>query len=139
MTVKRKVECSNPVCGNTIYEPTYKFADDDSGKMTPIWTCMNCHAETPRLTRHRPTNKSRAIDLWKTIREEWKETNEKIERLVAEQTLPSGALLAYSSTWNWHLDRLLNDKLNSWEIKYHASNARKDLEKSKEKINETLA
>jgi hypothetical protein len=116
-------------CGNTLYEATYSYA---SGKPLPVWKCTNCNVETARHTRHRPTNRARAMDAWKQLKAEWKDTDAALAAIV-EAGSPSGCLLAHGSTWNWQLDKLLDskNKLSLRDIRYHTTQGRADLERAK--------
>lgn len=102
-----------------------------------MWHCINCGSNYNCQTRHRLTNRSRALAFWTAIRNDWKETDVQLDLLV-KAGQPSGCQLVHSSVFNWHLEKLiLNDngmgkKLTTWDIKYHASEARKDLERAKE-------
>lgn len=140
-TTIRTVECpgydreygGHVNCGNTIYERTYAYTGEES---KPVWKCTNCRAETPRVGRNRRTNKGKAMDAYRAIKAEWKSTDEALDALVKAGS-PSGCLLAYSSTFNHHMGRLLvMDTPGNFDVKYHPAEARKDLEKAKQFVAE---
>ncbi len=128
--VERKQECSNPHCGCTLYYPEY-----ESDK--PVWKCANCPSVYPRriVYRRKPlhlgTLRRRALlELWEPI-------NTALDTAVKAGKCKSGALLVYSSTFNYHMDALMEiglngKKLTYWDVRYHAAEARKDLEKAKQ-------
>lgn len=127
--VNRSVKCANERCGNTIYEAAYSF---DTGKAVPVWRCTNCMRETPRHTRNRPTNKSKAWKLWAELRQEWAETNTALDAFVRAGKTPSGCLLVHTSTWNHHVNKLAElERPTAFDLAYHGSEARKDLVRAK--------
>ncbi len=133
-------------CSNTLYEATYTreavptpgigISNTQTSVSRPIWKCTNCRAETPRHSRKRRSNKSRAHDAWRTIRAEWQETNDALDAIV-KAGAPSGRLLVHSSTFNHHLDKLLLlEKPSNFDVQYHTAEARKDLERAKQFVAE---
>lgn|SRR5271157_323126 len=145
-TVIRKVECpgydrewaggGHVNCGNTIYEAEY--GRNEKNEFVPIWRCTNCRHETPRLTRRRGTNHHRAVEAWGKIRDEWKTTDDALDVLVAAGKIKSGALMVYSSVFNYHMDQLLlTKKLDNFSLRYNIAEARKTLEKAKVFVKES--
>ena len=113
-------------CGNTLYEKTWN--DDDKR----VWHCTNCGAETPRRMVHRRTNKAIGLAKYLKLKEAWKTTDEALKSLVDSGT-PSGCLLVHTSTYNYNLGKLLGGKkLSRFDLSYHATEAKKDLEKAKQ-------
>jgi hypothetical protein len=128
--------CQNPHCGNMLFIPdcVFEYKDEKLVLTTRIWKCTNCTWVQPRVVRYRPTNESRAHMLWSRLRNEWQAVNVALDALVA-QGAPSGCILVHSSTYNYHMDKLLlGGKFSNQDIKYHTSEARKDLEKAKQFI-----
>lgn len=124
--------CRNATCGSTYYTADRDWLNDGEG-MKSVWRCVNCGNVTPRQERNRRTNARRASDLWAGLREDWKETNDALD-LICELGQPNGCLLVHSSTFNYHMDALLGlkGKLSNFDVRYHASEARKDLGRAKE-------
>lgn len=129
-TTTRTVKCSNEHCGGTIYEATYSWTGDAHDPQA-IWRCMNCHQETPRVTRHRKSNGRKRWDVVDAIKQEWSETDAALRTLV-DKGIPSGCLLVHTSTFNWHLTQLTaKSKPSNRDLEYHAAQARRDLENAK--------
>lgn len=129
-----KNPCNNPRCGNTLFTAEYDYSvivHESFDRPKPVWKCTNCSWMQPRTSRNRPTNKSIALDCWREIKAEWLDTDAAVDGIV-KAGHPSGALLVHTSTWNYHLDKLVMLKKPSrFDIKYHASGARRDLECAK--------
>lgn len=125
---------NNPCrCGSQHYERGFDWSTDE---MTPMWECINCGEQTPRITRKRKTNKLKAIEAAIQIREEWSDTDEALRELVDAGAIKSGALFVYTSTFNWHLEQLSSrDRISKWELRYHTKKAREDLQKARETVN----
>lgn len=137
-TVSRKVTClgydldtAYPVnCGNTLYEATYGRNSED--KLIPVWKCTNCGVETPRHSRNRRTNRRRALDLWQSYKNEWKPIDEALDMII-DAGQPSGCLLAYGSTFNTWLDKLLStDKPSNANLDIWNSILVDELQRAKE-------
>jgi hypothetical protein len=124
-----KNPCQNPHCGNTLF-----VADIDTRpnmKYNRVWRCTNCTWTQPRVVRYRPTNEQKAFRLWSKMMEEWNPTNQAIRDLVASGT-PNGCMMVHMSTFNHHMDKLLVMKQPSnFDVAYHLSEAKKDLEAAK--------
>lgn len=96
-----------------------------------VWTCDNCGVKTPRITRSRPTNRRKAIDGYLALRAEWKTTDDALTALVNSGQAASGAHLVHSSTFDWHLQRLVDlDKPTNFEVRYHLAQAKANLIKA---------
>jgi hypothetical protein len=133
--------CSNPACGNTLYTATYAF-DADVNNPRPVWECTCCLQQTPRQSRNRRSNNLRALDLIADIQAEWEDTEKALQVLVDSGT-PSGCLLVHGRAFNYHLDSLRGihmkpgqKKLSNWDIRYHAAQAREDLKRAKQFVQE---
>ena len=128
--------CKNPACGNTLFVADYDYLE---GEFKSVWKCTNCNWVQNRQQRNRKTNSQRAFDLYLVIRKEWKEIDDQLFVLVDSGT-PSGCLLVHSSLNNWHLGKLSGtEKLSNFDVRYHASQARKELEKAKDFVKSTGA
>ena len=67
-----------------------------------------------------------------SLREQWKVTDEALDKLV-ESGVPNGCLLVYSSAFNYHLSKLSGaPKLSNFDVRYHAAKAKEDLIKAQE-------
>lgn len=132
-TKRRSVICS---CGGDVYEPTV----DVDKNYAPIWRCANCFALTPRRRGHRRTNHLRAVQAYLDLRKAWEATDAGLDALITAGTVASGALLVYSSVWNWHLKQLTDKaKPTNFEVRYHTAEAKKDLAKAAAFIEEQRA
>jgi hypothetical protein len=136
--------CKNPHCGNTLFKPdfTYEGGNEDTGegrKRADVWQCTNCSWTQPRQTRSRRTLRGMALDLYREIKAEWKETDAALDALVAAGT-PSGCVLVHSSTFDYHMDKLLMlEKPRRFDVRYHSNEARANLAKAKAFVAEKQA
>lgn len=136
--------CQNPHCGNTLFVADYAYQGEGAErKFVEVWQCTNCSWHQPRQIRNRRTNKRRAYDLYTVIRKEWEETDKALDALTAQDNpnrIPNGCQLVHSSLFNHHLTQLqTKDKLSNWDIKYHAREARLELERAKAFVQEKLS
>ena len=128
--VTRSVVCSNEHCGGTVYEKTYSH--DEAGKSFPAWECQNCLRITPRKRTYRMSNHQRAVGLWRSLKDEWKPTDEALKSLIDAKIIINGALLVYGSVFNYHLDKLLlEEHPSNFDVRYHSAEAREELAKAK--------
>lgn len=128
--VTRSVVCSNEHCGGTVYEKTYSH--DEAGKSFPAWECQNCLRITPRKRTYRMSNHQRAVGLWRSLKDEWKPTDEALKSLIDQDIVRNGAMLVYGSCFNNHLDFLLLEETPSnFDVRYHAGQAREQLAKAR--------
>ena len=128
--------CKNPACGNTLFVADYGYGENN--KFVPVWCCTNCTWTQPRQPRNRLTNERRALNLYFVIIAEWKNTDAALTALVDAGT-PSGCLLVYGSMMNFHLRKLMDiKKPTNWDVRYHSSEARKELARAKEFVKSKL-
>src|ERR1700687_572215 len=101
--------CKNPHCGNTLFIRDYEFDYSvEPVKSARIWKCTNCTWTQARETRNRRTNKTRAFDLYLTIRKEWEEIDKALDTLCATDNpnrISNGAIMVHSSLFNYHLGK----------------------------------
>jgi len=129
-------------CGNTLYTADYSSEDAANGLETlrPIWRCTNCGTETPMQSRKRQTLSMKRYDVLDTLKSEWAETDAKLKALIDAGKAKGGALLVHGFTFNYNVEALRNrQKPTRWELRYHASRARKDLEQAKKFVAELEA
>lgn len=129
-------------CGNTLYEMGYSRDDAANALETlrPIWRCTNCQAETPRISRNIRPLSLKKYDVIDALKAEWAETEIKLHNLLESGKIKSGALLVYGFSFNYHVEALRSkQKPTRWDLSYHASQARKDLERAKQFITENEA
>ena len=140
-TTTRTVVCPNEHCGNTVYEADLDVDyTTDPITFRPIWRCMNCLRETPRTTRHRPTNRALALQAWRELKDAWKTTDDALDALVASGKVKSGAILVHGSVFNYHMTQLNGqDKPSTFDLRYGIHNAKLDLEKAKAFVAEKSA
>lgn len=128
--------CKNPHCGNTLFrrDICFESGNEETGegrKWAHVWRCTNCSWTQPRQTRSRRTLRAMALDTYCDLKAAWKETDEALDDLVEAGT-PSGCLLVHSSTFDYHMGKLLTlDKPRRFDVQYHSESARKNLEKAK--------
>lgn len=138
-TVTRKVECQgydDVRCGNTIYEKTYAW-DADVANPKPIWRCTNCYTETPRKGRMRRSNRMRALDAWKEIRDAWAPTTDALKALADAGTIKYGAYLLHNHFDNFHLGKLIDTaKPSNFDVNYHTAKAWQDLADARKFVEE---
>lgn len=89
-----------PLCYCKDYLPTY----DGQGK---IWECVNCCWKTRRHTRHRKTNKEKALEAWKRIRDQWEPYDRKLSELHKAKQITGGGVYVHSWVFNSALKDLL--------------------------------
>lgn len=127
--VTRSVVCPNEHCGGTVYEKDY--SRNDGGKLVPVWKCTNCLRETPLTSPHRRTNHQKAVEAWRRLQDAWKPVNESLLALVDAKTVKSGAYMVYSSSYNYHMDKLLlNEHPTNFDVRYHIEKAKDDFAKA---------
>lgn len=128
--------CKNPACGNTLFTAEYSY--DGGAESKQVWKCTNCTWTQPRTSRNKKNNRARAHEAWRLLREAWNQTNDVLDEIV-KCGHPSGCLLVHSSTFNYHMDKLLmTEKPSNFDIKYHATSAQSDLDRAKEFVKQNL-
>lgn len=114
-------------CGGTFFGTTYT----DTVPSKRLWECENCGTTQPCSARRRLSNRHKTLELYKKLQTAWEPTNEALKALCAAG-LPNGALLVHCSTFNHHMNRLLDiAKPTNFEVRYHSKGAGEDLEKAK--------
>lgn len=112
-------------CGGDIFERGL------NNSLAPVWRCENCGRETPRTRPHRKTNYHRAIEAAKAIREAWEPVDDALSRLVTAGKAQGGAFMVHGSSFNYHLNWLMdNPQPSNFEVRYHAERAKEDLAKA---------
>ena len=123
--------CSNPHCGNTLYEATYGWSEKTD--MDPVWRCTNCGQDTPRITRQRKTLSLKRWDVYHEIKNAWNEVDEELFDLCVGPRVPNGCLLVYLGHNNYHLNKIVElDKITRRDLVYHGLHAKLDLQRAKD-------
>ncbi len=92
---------------------------------------------TPRLKRHKPTNRSRALQACIAIRTAWESTDAALTALVNAGTIKGGALLVHASAFNYHLNKLMDgSEPTNFDVTYHTAEAKKALQAAKDFVAE---